>query len=75
MHQKVEGLYHPPFLKTNILFGNDPDPAPFFVDDRHRLIAVGAFDIDEIIEKADAVMIHQKIELLFTGGTGRKVSL
>lgn len=39
------------------LLRDHTDPAPFFVDDRHRLIAVRAFYIDEIVKKTDAVMI------------------
>jgi hypothetical protein len=62
-------------IQNDFLLGNHPNPAPLFIDHRHRFIAVGAFDIDEIIEETDTIMIDEEVEFLFTGRTSSEVTL
>jgi hypothetical protein len=57
------------------LLRDHPDAAPFFIDDRHRFIAMRAFYVDEIVEKADAVVVDQKVELLLADGAGGEIPL
>jgi len=62
------------FVFKNQLFFNDPDAAPASPFNRQGLIAFGTFDINQIIEKADAVVMGEDIELGAALGAGGDVS-